>query len=159
MKHIFFSLSCVFTLYACSKENQNIPETSLPAAKADSVVAISSSHLKLDTFGFPPEVEGCACYFSINKEDFENEKYIYIDDYGNNAFLSINGEKIKIPMAEGDFDPEFFKRTLHSGDYTVQIDGKKIKELDEVMMFTGSMTVTAKDGSKTTTPIYGECGC
>ncbi|WP_027376377.1 hypothetical protein [Kaistella palustris] len=117
------------------------------------------NQIHLETFAFPPEVNGCSCYFSANKADFDDEKYIYIDDYGNNAFIKTNGKMIKFEMKEGDFDPENFSKTIKNSDFTISITGQKVKELGEVMMFQGTMTVENKTGEKTVTPIYGECGC
>ena len=119
----------------------------------------SEQSLKLEKFGFPPEVEGCSCYFAANKEDFDDEKYIYIDDYGNNAFVKFDGKLLKIEMKEGDFDPENFSKIIKDEDVTITIIGKKVKEFEEVMMFEGTMKVETKNGRTDTTPIYGECGC
>ena len=117
------------------------------------------AQITIETFGFPAEVSGCSCYFSKNKEDFQDEKFVYIDDYGNNAYLKIDGKTIKIPMKEGDFDPKNFNKTIKNDEFSITIKGKKIKEFEEVMMFEGTMTVENKKGEKTVTPIYGECGC
>ncbi len=154
-------ITCFIALCSCKKENSASVETvTVESQKADSVQHYpSSANVKIESFAFPAEVNGCACYFAANKEDFENEKYIYIDDYGNNAFLQVNGKPIKIEMEEGDFDPSDFKKTIKNSEFTITIEGKKIKEMTEVMMFSGIMTVTGADGSATTTPIYGECGC
>lgn len=165
MKKLFL-LAGFSLLFSCTKE-KNIAETA--EVKTDSILIVQDSasttesqttnQINLETFGFPAEVNGCSCYFSKNKADFQDEKYVYIDDYGNNAFLKIDGKTIKIPMKEGDFDPENFSKMIKNDEITVTIKGKKVKELEEVMMFEGTMTVENKKGEKTVTPIYGECGC
>ena len=153
-------------LFSCQKEGQITEAIGVP--KDSSYIVVDSANIqnpgnlnqiKLETFGFPGEVNGCSCYFAKNKEDFENEKYIYIDDYGNNAFLKIDGNTVKIKMKEGDFDPDNFSKFIKNDDFSVTIQGKKVDELEEVMMFQGTMTVENKKGEKTITPIYGECGC
>ena len=153
-------------LFSCQKEGQ-IAEA-IGVSKDSTYVEVDSANIqtpenlnqiKLETFGFPAEVNGCSCYFAKNKEDFENEKYIYIDDYGNNAFLKVDGNTVKIKMKEGDFDPDNFSKFIKNDDFSVTIQGKKVNELEEVMMFQGTMTVENKKGEKTITPIYGECGC
>ena len=162
-KLLLLSTLIIFT--ACKKD-QNISDTRIiqdsVAVSRDSL-AISpvenSNELQLESFGFPPEVSGCSCYFSATKEDFENEKFIYIDDYGNNAYIKIGGNMIKIEMKEGDFDPENFSKIIKNDDFTITISGRKLKEQPEVMLFQGTMTVENKNGEKTTSPIYGECGC
>lgn len=156
-------IASLMMLFSCKKEEKISESKSV----TDSLMIVSDSvntaenldQIHLETFGFPAEVSGCSCYFSKNKEDFANEKYVYIDDYGNNAFLKIDGKMVKIEMKEGDFDPDNFSKVIKNADYTVTIQGKKVNELEEVMMFEGTMTVENKKGEKTITPIYGECGC
>ncbi len=132
----------------------------------DSVETIPADSLQTDTenklgkFGFPPEVEGCSCYFAENKADFENEQFVYVDDYGNNATIRVNGKNVKIPMDEGDFDPANFSKTIENADYLVEMTGSKIDEGYETMLFRGTMKVTDKKSKEVySTPVYGECGC
>lgn len=150
-------------LSGCNKENQvseNSAQKKIVKVQSNSEKApLFSDDLKLQTFGFPPEVDGCSCYFAKSKEDFENEKYIYIDDYGKTAYLKIDDQLKTIHLKEDDFDPENFQKTIKNEDLSVKISGKKINELEEVMMFQGSMEVALKNGKKSTVPIYGECGC
>ena len=159
-------VASMLMLFSCQKEGQ-IAEA-IGVTKDSSYIVVDSANIqnpgnlnqiKLETFGFPAEVNGCSCYLAKNKEDFENEKYIYIDDYGNNAFLKVDGNTVKIKMKEGDFDPDNFSKFIKNDDFSVTIQGKKVNELEEVMMFQGTMTVENKKGEKTITPIYGECGC
>ncbi|WP_312819950.1 hypothetical protein [Kaistella carnis] len=159
-------VTSLLMLFSCQKEGKisesvgaDTDSTSIEIDSTNVQAVGNFNQINLETFKFPAEVSGCSCYFAKTKEDFENEKYIYIDDYGNTAFLKIDGKDVKIPMKEGDFDPENFGKVIKNDDITVTIQGKKIKELEEVMMFEGTMTVENKKGEKTVTPIYGECGC
>lgn len=156
-------IASLMMLFACKKEEKisenKITADSLNIVNDSASVAESSNQINLETFGFPAEVNGCSCYFSKTKEDFDQEKYVYIDDYGNSAFLKSNGKTVKINMEEGDFDPENFNKIIKNEEFTVTIQGEKIKDMQEVMMFEGKMTVENKKGEKTITPIYGECGC
>lgn len=150
-------------IISCKKGNsvsENSTRNDVVKIAADSEKASEfSDDLKLQTFGFPPEVDGCSCYFSKNKVDFENEKYIYIDDYGKNAFIKMDNKLQKISIKDDDFDPENFQKEFKNEEVSIKVSGKKVKELEEVMMFEGSMEVTLKNGKKSTVPIYGECGC
>ena len=159
-------VASMLMLFSCQKEGQiaeaigvNKDSTYVEVDSANIQTPENLNQIKLETFGFPAEVNGCSCYFAKNKEDFENEKYIYIDDYGNNAFLKVDGNTVKIKMKEGDFDPDNFSKFIKNDNFSVTIQGKKVDELEEVMMFEGTMTVENKKGEKTVTPIYGECGC
>ncbi|WP_373797555.1 hypothetical protein [Kaistella sp.] len=159
-------IASLMMMFSCKKEEQIIESKPLTTdslkVETDSMNVGTSetlNQINLETFGFPAEVNGCSCYFSKNKEDFDQEKYIYIDDYGNNAYLKIDGKTVKIKMKEGDFDPDNFSKVIKNEEISVTIQGKKVNELEEVMMFEGTMTVENKNGEKTITPIYGECGC
>lgn len=165
MKKIMIMASLTM-LFSCQKE-EKITESVKPKDESTYLETDSlntqesgnSNKINLETFGFPAEVNGCSCYFAKTKNDFEEEKYVYIDDYGNSAFLKLNGKVVKIAMKEGDFDPANFSKIIKNDELTVTIKGKKVNELDEVMMFEGTMTVENQKGEKTITPIYGECGC
>lgn len=150
-------------IISCKKENtvseNSTPTETIKVDSASSKILQTSDDLNLQTFGFPPEVDGCSCYFSKNKEDFENEKYIYIDDYGKTAYIKMDNKLHKIAMKNDDFDPENFQKEIKNEDQSIKISGKKVKELEEVMMFKGTMEVKLKNGKKSTVPIYGECGC
>ena len=164
MKNIFLSAALLTFLYSCNKEEKNQGNISdIPTKVSDTIKIVKdlekTSSTVLQTFGFPAEVEGCSCYFSKNKNDFDEEKYVYIDDYGNNAYIKLDNKLIKTPMPESDFDPNNFKKSITSDDVTITIEGKKINELEEVMMFQGNLTVKMKNGEIRSTPIYGECGC
>ena len=159
-------IASLMMLFSCKKEEQITETKPLTTdslkVETDSMnvgTAETLNQINLETFGFPAEVNGCSCYFSKNKEDFDQEKYIYIDDYGNNAYLKIDEKTVKIKMKEGDFDPDNFSKVIKNEEISVTIQGKKVNELEEVMMFEGTMTVENKNGEKTITPIYGECGC
>lgn len=162
MKILVYGLSLMIVI-GCKKENpvtENSTQKKIVKLESNSEKASEfSDDLKLQTFGFPPEVDGCSCYFAKNKEDFTNEKYIYIDDYGKTAYLKMDNQLQKVSIKEDDLDPENFQKEIKNDELTIKISGKKVKELEEVMMFEGSMEVTLKNGKKSTVPIYGECGC
>lgn len=164
MKNIVL-IASVFTLFACSKgdkvQKQNIKNEPVQHSEASSKsLAADSVEIKMETFGFPSEISGCSCYFAKDEKDFLQEKFLYIDDYGKNAFVKINNEAIKIPVKEHPLDAEGFNKDIENEQYKIHITGKKIKEMEEVMMFKGTMTVENKQtGAKGISPIYGECGC
>lgn len=163
-KHFLLGLFSLITFHSCKKEytSDSISQTS------DSTTTVSiepaepeaAAKLMLQSFPMPAEVEGCSCYFARNQKEYENEQYVYVDDYGNNAYIKLDGHMIKIPMEEGDFDPSNFSKVLEDSEYRISMSGKKTSEQDETMMFTGQLAVLIKKENRTiTTPVYGECGC
>lgn len=156
------SLVVFMTNFSCTPDQKagvNKSRTVEKAAVFHAKEKVLPNNAKLETFAFPAEVEGCSCYFAKDKQDFEQEKYVYVDEFGKNAFLKSEGKMLKIPLKKEDFEGENFKRKIQNKEISVEIDGRKIKDMEEVMMFEGNMTVTYKTGEKITTPIYGECGC
>ena len=158
---IFFS---AFLLVACKKEKETvsnpIQKDSLniaqDSAKTDSVPA----NVLADVFPFPKEIKECSCYFARNKADFENEKYIYADDAGKTAYMKLDGKRIAmnlISSSDMEVDEELTKE-IENENYKISVRGKKIKH-EEVLLFEGTLTIEKPDGSITTMPIYGECGC
>ncbi|UFK98151.1 hypothetical protein [Kaistella faecalis] len=165
IKHTLFYALVFLFIQSCQKETVNPKENSIVNASVDHQEKLSDSVSAkkpsgLEKFPMPSEVEGCSCYFAKNKEDYENEKYIYVDDYGKNAFIKTEGKMIKIPMQEGDLDPVNFEKNIENSDFKITLSGKKINEMDETLMFQGEMAVeNKKNGNQYSTPFYGECGC
>lgn len=118
--------------------------------------------LKIDTFStFPPEIDGCSCYFSNNPLEFEEGKYIYANDFGDISFLKINGVLTKFKQTEFK---KVSKSTIiakfksDSYEMTIEVvDGKQSGE--ETTLKTGTIKVTDKNGKTITKNFYGECGC
>jgi len=100
--------------------------------------------------GFPDQIEaGCACYFSESKIDFENNQFIYENDYGNHEFISINGELVVIDPSD-EIDDKF----------KVEWEAESEEKFGyEVTRFTGTLTVTSEDGTSVSKRFIGDCGC
>ena len=164
-KHILFFALSTLIFQSCKKENVNLSENTtlnatvtVPETASDTIKV--NSGIKLESFPMPAEVEGCSCYFGESSEQYDNESYVFVDDYGKNAYFKLDGKIIKIPIKEDGFDPADFSKNYQNSEYKVSIAGKKINEMDETMMFQGQMTVeNIKTGEKISTSIYGECGC
>jgi hypothetical protein len=163
MKYLIILFSA-FALIACKKDKETVsgskPTDSLSIVKDSSNIDSKASHVLVDVFPFPPEIKECSCYFAKNKADFENEKYIYADDAGKTAYMKLDGKRIAmnlISSSDMEVDEELTKE-IENENYKISVKGKKIKN-EEVLLFEGTLTITKPDGSVTTMPIYGECGC
>lgn len=158
---IFFS---AFLLVACKKEKETVsnskPKDSVNIVQDSAKTDSAPANILVDVFPFPKEIKECSCYFAKNKTDFENEKYIYADDAGKTAYMKLDGKRIAmnlISSSDMEVDEELTKE-IENENYKISIKGKKIKN-EEVLLFEGTLTITKPDGSVTTMPIYGECGC
>ena len=124
--------------------------------------SITRQTLSIDTFSdFPPEIDGCSCYFSNDSTDFKNKKYIYVNDFAQTSFLKINGVMIKFTQTEyKEIDKENIKAKYKSDNFGMTIEMKKgIQNGDETWLKTGTITLTNKAGQSIKKTFYGECGC
>ncbi len=123
---------------------------------------IEESKLSIDTFStFPPEIDGCSCYFSNDSTEFKKDIYIYINDFGQTSFLKINGDLIK--FTQTDFKEIGETKTIakaKSDDYEITVEINTGTESGyETSIHTGSIKLTDKKGRTITRAFYGLCGC
>ena len=115
---------------------------------------------------FPPEIDGCSCYFSKNEADFKKKKYIYVDNYKKIAFVKINGKLIKFErISQEKIENAFYKSNYKSLDkdqsYLLETNIKMEEQNgDETFFYIGMVKVSDKDGRTTLMQTFiGECGC
>jgi hypothetical protein len=125
-------------------------------------LAVNDLILSMDTFcTFPPEIDGCACYFCNDSLEFEKRLYIYANDYAQTSFLKINGvmtKFVQIDFKELSTTTTIAKAISDQYEMTIEcIDG--IQSGDETWINTGTIKLTDKKGRTLTKIFYGECGC
>jgi hypothetical protein len=114
---------------------------------------------------FPPEIDGCSCYFSANEKAFKQHQYLIVTNLDSLAFMTINEKPLKFKLLSSSAEPQTFTTVDHveifgNNDYTITIDIKHKKSSDsEVWIDEGIITITRKDGQKLVKQFYGECGC
>lgn len=129
----------------------------------DSLIEWKNKHnLTIDTFStFPPEIDGCSCYFSNNSTEFKKDKYIYVNDFAQTSFLKINGVMTK-------FNQTFFTKVnkttsiakAKSNNYEISIEViEGASNGDETSLITGTIKLKDRSGKTLTKTFYGECGC
>lgn len=151
----FLTVPTLTFFLACGQSNSNKNTSQNVQRKPDATV------LKIDTFSvFPPEIDGCSCYFSSDSIEFKKGEYIYMNNYAKISFLKINGTLTK--FIQTDFK-EVDKTTIAKAkndqfEMTIEVkDG--IKNGDETRLKTGTIKLTDKSGTTITKTFYGECGC
>lgn len=123
---------------------------------------INQLTLTIDTFStFPPEIDGCACYFAQNPTGFNKGAYIYMNDYAQTSFMKINGVFTTFTMTTfTQVDSLTVKATYKSESYDMTIESKEgMQSGEETWLKTGTITVTNKKGTSRRIKFYGECGC
>lgn len=143
-------------LGACGQSNSEKNATQSTSIKPEQQM------LTIDTFStFPPEIEGCGCYFSNDLTAFKNGKYIYMNDFAQTSFLKINGVLTKFTQTDlQEVDSLNVIAKFKGDNYILTVESKdEIQNGDETFLKTGTIKLTDKNGKTIEKTFYGECGC
>ncbi|MCS7004794.1 MAG: hypothetical protein NZM38_05655 [Cytophagales bacterium] len=147
----FLVISFAWLVISCQKNASTQQETQQ-----------QSTTLSIESFSsFPEEITGCSCYFSNNIDEFAQQNYIYASDFEKVAFLKINGsfEKFEqIYNKKVDENKNVLQAKNQNYSIVVEMTDQP-SESEETQAKSGTIQLTSKDGSTTTIPFYGECGC
>ncbi len=139
--------------------------TALPVAENKTATASPNSSepaaaISVETFTeFPPEIDGCSCYFSANASDFKAQKYIYADDYEKTGFMKINGAMVKFnKVEEKEVSRDHWIKKFDSKDYAIVLDMTKSGKVGP-FLHKGTISLTKKNGETVIKDFTGECGC
>lgn len=110
---------------------------------------------------WPDDIEGCSCYSSKNKTDFQEEKYLYVANYNNLAYLNINGkiEKFKLVNTDTASVKNGLKKTWKNEKFEFTIKTNDVGENGETWQHTGKLILKSDNNRILEQSIYGECGC
>ncbi len=151
------SAAIVLTLlFACGQgsTDNNATQTTVETTTEQAVT--------IETFSdFPPEIDGCSCYFSNDSTEFNKAEYFYVNNYEQLSFLKINGVLTKFTQTEHQEISETKSITKAKSDqYEMIIEVADSKQNgDETWLKTGTITLTDSNGKAITKVFYGECGC
>ena len=132
------------------------------SVKKTNIINLDEQTLTIDTFStFPPEIDGCSCYFSNDSTEFKKGEYIYVNDYAQTSFLKINGVLTKFTQTDfKKIDSISVKAKYKSDNYEMTIESKDgIQNGEETWLKTGIIKLTNKKGKTVTKKFFGECGC
>ncbi len=115
----------------------------------------------IDTFSiFPPEIDGCSCLFSNDSNEYNNGKFIYMNDLAQTAFLKVNGVLVK--FIQIDFKEINSLKTIAkyiSDEYEMSIEVISGSNNDiKNGINTGTIKLINKKGETISKKFYGECG-
>lgn len=116
----------------------------------------SSKEIYLESFSdFPEEIDGGSCYFSKSKDELKNHNYIFVNNFGNVAFIKIDGNLMRFEMTSNYDDIYIYKYK----DYTMKVEIIKRKYIEsELVLEKGIITVNTPKGI-IKQKFIGECGC
>jgi hypothetical protein len=153
---IALSISLLMLYTGCQKRSLDLSQGVVkPNELKDNEISINSFSK------IPSEIDGCSCYFSNDSNEFKLGKFIYVNDFGDISFLSINGEMIRFKQTEYKaMDSLTTVVTANSSEYELKIRIIKGRETgEESQLQTGTLTIKDKKGKKAVKKFYGECGC
>lgn len=151
---IWFSAIAMTIFVACGQRNSN--------KNIEQAGNVNSQVLSIDTLStFPPEIDGCSCYFSNDSTEFKKAEYIYMNDFAQISFLKINGVLTK--FTQTDYKKVSKTTTIakaKSDLYEITVEVKDGKQNGyETSFKSGTIRLTDKNGKTITKTFYGECGC
>ncbi len=115
--------------------------------------------------GFPPGVEGCSCYFSVNEQEFRKEHYLFVSDLESKAYIRINNRDVALKRDSTTrrneaLDDSNYTEYYSNGVYSLQIDVRfEGNTGDEVWWNTGELILFFKGLEIDRRGFVGECGC
>lgn len=151
-----FTAITLTLLFACGRSHSD------KTSKQSDNIRPNQQTFTIDTFTtFPPEIEGCSCYFSNDSTDFKKGKYIYMNDYGQTSFIKINGVLTKFIQTEFNEIDSLHKKVKYKSDnYKMTVEYKdRLQNGYETWINTGIIKLKDKEGKTITKSFYGECGC
>ena len=107
---------------------------------------------------FPPEIDGCSCYFSGNKEDFKQGDYLFISNYEKLAFVKIEDELIRFKMIE-EKEESYNTIWQDEGGRIMVLETVEMGQVDETWQYEGVLTLMKENIPIYKRTINGECGC
>lgn len=144
MKRFSFLLIACMTAWAC-KEAKPEGEAVKTAPRPAELTVMQ---------GYPEDLLGCSCAFSRNREEYDQQKFIYFEKYGmtdstqNFRVISLDSTPVRWHPGE---NPEGF-------DLEIRYDSERRTDL-EVREIQGRIILRFSSGDEAVYPIFGYCGC
>ena len=160
-KNLYTMAFCAFFLNSCENRKGQVAKQRIEDFLSKKQVKEPNLELS-PIIGFPEAIDGCACYFSQNDQDFEKDKFIYLNDFASLSYLNINGELVEfslIPSNDSNSTPKF--HLYRSKDFELRVNIEKKTDLDqELAKLEGKLLLKdLKTGHTKSFSYVGECGC
>ena len=95
MKKISILITILIIIACKNSSNTGGNDNKMLIEQKDSLIVGTFSKI-------PAEIDGCSCYFFLSEKDKKNEQYVCVNDFGNLAFISLNGKLEKFEMTFSD---------------------------------------------------------
>ena len=164
MRKIIFLSSLFLAIISAGCNQQDETKTTNETKTVEEVIKSqppSTAALLTDFTTFPPEIEGCLCWYGKDSTAFGEKKYSFATT-PSHAYLIIDGKPALMKVtdhrkvAEGS-EAFSFENEAYSF-YLLTVAGGRTA--DEVWQSRAKLTVVKKaDKSTVVIPLSGECGC
>lgn len=146
--------SCAETKKENTSEVEDIVSENKIAKDTTSVKNINIQEFK----EIPSDIEGCGCYFSLHKNEFDKKIYIFVDNYDNIAYVKIDGKMVQLLQIKMATINEKFTKIYRNIEYTLNINAVRTGIIDEIWQYEGALKLISENGEYSH-GVYGECEC
>lgn len=117
--------------------------------------------IRLDYFpSIPRAIDGCGGTYTYDSVSLKKEKYIFIDNQQELAFIYVGGKEITLKRVSGAvLGKKTYKDVYLGSGYTVTAIVKTVKTTDEEDAFVEGTLEVRKGQSVLKLKIHGEAGC
>lgn len=144
MKAFSVLLIACLTVWAC-KEAKPETEAAKGVPRAGQLTVMQ---------GYPEDLQGCSCAFSRNREEYDQQQFIYLEKYG----MADSTKNFKVISLDG-VPVRWYSREAPAGfDLEIQYDSERRTDL-ELREIRGRLILRFSSGDKAVSPIFGYCGC
>ncbi|MBR4454495.1 MAG: hypothetical protein IKS33_09610 [Bacteroidales bacterium] len=105
----------------------------------------------------PEEIDGCACAFSVSREELKKRLYIFVNDFASLAFVKVDGELKRFELQSYNEDNHTYYYFCKEDIMEVKIFNKITCE-DESVLIEGIITIMTKNGI-IKQKFIGTCDC
>ena len=164
---LFTCLAIGFSVISCAEKTETkMAEPTQDTIQKDSV-AFSGENQQgevqqvLEAFTeFPPEIDGCSCYYSLTDNNFKANKYVFASNFGKEAFIKVNGKMEKLKLVQERELSQTRNNKVYSGaGFLLTIEVEKTGSIDETWQQKGIIKLEQKNKDALINSIIGECGC
>ena len=128
------------------------------------VIAMDPFQVKPDfnisSFATVPDTEGSpTCYFSLTKNAFVNQQYIYAGiDSNERSFMQINGDWVEFTCQVSEVKDSLHIKTSNA-NLELEIKAKKDSATFHKIQYRGEIIIFVDGKEQIASSVYGECDC
>lgn len=121
-------------------------------------VAANGHSARLMTFeDLPEEIDGCGCYFYLSVGDQSQGKYLFVNDFAQIAYVSINGKIVRFELQRHEQERSIYEYL--SGRYALYVRVLKKQDAEGEGSNVSGIIRLSIDKEVDERSFVGYCGC